>query len=198
MPIDNPVEEKELLKNLSNGSTLAFEKLYLKYSARIYGNIIKLVKATDVADDILQDVFVKIWEKRASIDPEKSFKTYLFVCSRHMVIDFFRKVSLEQLAENFLSENGSELYSHVEEDTVFRETGKALDKIIDQLPEKRKMIYKLCKVEGLSYKAVSEQLNISISTVHDHVVKAGRFVKKELMVHEGNTLTGLIFLLLFK
>ena len=76
---------------LLQGDELAFEKIYRLYSPRLYGKLLKLLKSVPQTEEILQDVFLKVWEYRASIDPEKSFRAFLFKIAENKVYDFFRK-----------------------------------------------------------------------------------------------------------
>jgi len=92
----NNSEEVQLLIALKSGDRSAFEKIYRGYSPRIFLNILKMVKSAEDAQEILQDVFVKVWEKRELIDPEQSFKSYLFQISRFTVYNFIRKINLDK------------------------------------------------------------------------------------------------------
>jgi RNA polymerase sigma-70 factor (family 1) len=169
--------EIQLLIALKSGDRRAFEKIYQAYSPRIYLNILKMVKSVEDAREILQDVFIKIWEKRDLIDPEQSFKSYLFQISRFTVYNFIRKINLDKKLKAYLSRENSELYTHIEEAIAYRESDQFVLDAIEELPPQRKQIYKLCKIEGKSYAEVGRQLGISPSTINDHIVKATRFLK---------------------
>ncbi len=88
-----------LLRQLKQGSEPAFNTLYLQHSRILLSNIRNLVKDNEVAKELLQDLYLKVWENRGSIDPEKSFKSFLFVMARNMVYDDFRRVSLDKRAK---------------------------------------------------------------------------------------------------
>ena len=164
----NPSKEYDgiLLQRLREGDRQAFSILYERYSGRIYGNILRLVKEKEPAQELLQDVFMKLWEKRETITIETSFTAYLFAISKHLVLNMFRRISIEHQAAARLRAVHSELYQHVE----------ALQQAIDNLPARRREIYLLVKTEGNSYEQVSNLLGISRATVNDHVVKANRHV----------------------
>lgn len=170
-------EEIILLKALRSGNQQAFEQIYKLYSARIYWNIFKLVKSEDNAKELLQEVFFKIWEKRLNIDPEQSFRSYLFQISKNTVYSYLRKNNLEKQVRDYLKLHHTEGYSHVEEHIEYSESEEFLNQTIAQLPPKRREIFKLCKLEGKSYEEVSAQLGISTSTINDHIVKATKFIK---------------------
>ena len=170
-------DEKELLLLLLNGNEQAFEKIYRLYSSRLYGNLLKLVKSETEAQEILQDVFLKIWENRQNIDIEKSFRSYLFKIAENKVVDFFRKVARDKKREAELISLATNEYVPVEELLQSDEKAAILQKAIDSLPPQRQQVFRLCKLEGKSYKEVSEQLGISVSTISDHIVKATKSIR---------------------
>ena len=170
-------DEKELLLLLLKGNEQAFEKIYKLYSARLYGNLLKLVKSEAEAQEILQDVFLKIWENRQSIDMEKSFRSYLFKIAENKVYDFFRKVARDKKREAQLISLATNEYVPVGELLQSDEKTAMLEKAIDALPPQRQQVFKLCKLEGRSYKEVSELLGISVSTISDHIVKATKSIR---------------------
>ena len=170
-------DEKELLLLLLNGNEQAFEKIYRLYSSRLYGNLLKLVKSEAEAQEILQDVFLKIWENRQNIDIEKSFRSYLFKIAENKVVDFFRKVARDKKREAELISLATNEYVPVEELLQSDEKTALLQKAIYSLPPQRQQVFRLCKLEGKSYKEVSEQLGISVSTISDHIVKATKSIR---------------------
>jgi len=172
--------EKSLLIKLRSGDQHSFEWLYHQHKARLYGNILRLVKSEDIAEEILQDVFLRIWEKRHLIDPDKSIGSYLFRIARNLVIDFYRKAAVDKELQSNLIAAASELYSHVEDVIYFKESNEIIQKAIESLPPQRRQIFILCKLEGKTYQEVSEILGISASTVNDHIVKATKKVKEHL------------------
>lgn len=170
-------DEKELLLLLLKGNEQAFEKIYQLYSTRLYGNLLKLVKSETEAQEILQDVFLKIWENRQRIDREKSFRSYLFKIAENKVYDFFRKVARDKKRAAQLIALATNEYVPVGELLQSDEKTAMLEKAIDALPPQRQQVFKLCKLEGKSYKEVSELLGISVSTISDHIVKATKSIR---------------------
>jgi RNA polymerase sigma-70 factor (family 1) len=170
--------EQDLLVKLAEGDEYAFEQLYLIYSPKIYRKILQLVKQVAVAEEILQDVFVKIWEKREMLDNQKSFKSFLYTIAKNLVVDLFRRAALDrQMLEKFIIEN-TELYNPFESiDDSETESKVIIQTALDILPPQRKKIYTLVKLEGKTYDEVAKLLGISISTINDHVVKATKSLK---------------------
>ena len=177
MQIDDQLHEAKLLLALKEGDVNAFEKLYFFYSKRLYGNILNMVKSTDVTEEILQDLFQRVWEKRETIDPSKAFKSYLFTIAKHLVYDFFHLQTRQRNVEAYLIERSTASYMHIDEEMALKETHTIITNGILQLPPQRRLVYTLCKIEGKSYEDVSQTLGISISTISDHIVKATKSLK---------------------
>jgi len=194
MYVVNPFNEKELLARLQRDDREAFDQIYYQYSLKIYANILRMVKDPDDAQELLQDVFLKVWEKRHNIDPEQSFKSYLFRISRNLVYNFFRDVSIERKVMDYLASIGTELHTDLEDDLMFKEQKQLLEQAINQLPPQRRQVYTLCKIEGHSYAEVSRMLGISTSTISDHIVKATRFIKEHHRLTDGAALLAVYML----
>lgn len=170
--------EKELVELLKSGDKCAFEQLYHNYKVRIYANLFKMVKSDETAEELLQELFVKLWVGKENLDSERSFKSYLFKIAENLVYDFFRKAAMNKKIENYLVSVSKPTDSPIEQHIYYKESNYALAKAIEQLPPRRKQIYILCKIEGKSYQEVSHLLGVSISTVNEHIVKASRVVRK--------------------
>lgn len=180
--MSNPTEHNEqgLLLRLQAGDTYAFEMLYNSYKHRLSANFIKLLRDDELAKDALQDLFVRVWNGRASIDPEQSFRAFLFRIAKNLVIDYYRKAARDKsMQEKMLRENEIS-YQHVEEQLVSRENIGLVRSIIDKLPEQQHRAYMLHKIEGKSYNEISELMGISPSTINKHIYMAHRFVKDRL------------------
>lgn len=186
--------DNELVVLLKNNDAHAFEALYDRYAHRIYASILKMVNDTDTTQEFVQDVFMKVWEKRMSINEELSFRSYLFQIAKHLVYNHFRKSAIEKQVQNYLISIRTELHTEVQDHLDYKQSKAILDQVIDQLPPQRKLIYTLCKIEGKSYEEVSQLLNISPSTVRDHIVKATRFIKERFNLSDGSA--AVIFVLL--
>lgn len=177
MTIRSSGNEKDFLVQLREGDGSALDYFYRQYSLRIYHKLMKLVKVEVIAEELLQDVFVKVWEKRHLIDPEQSFRSYLFVIAQNLVFDFYRKLARDERLQGEIKALSSEVYKHVEEDIYMKETHDILNEAIDKLPSQQKLVFTLCKLEGKSYEDVSAILGISTSTINNHIVKATKNIK---------------------
>jgi len=171
--------EKELLKKLSEGDSFAFEVLFYKYRNKVKGFAVKIVPAQVDPEEIVQEVFVKLWFKKEAIDPEKDFQSYLFSIAKHLVLDHLksavnRKLYFvgEHFQQDLMADDGQE--SSLSEDAE-----EKLQKLINEIPERRREIFRLSRFEGLSYKQIAERLNISENTVDSQIRNALAFLRKE-------------------
>ena len=172
--------EKKLLRLLSEGNEAAFEELYHRYSLRLLGFLFKIVKSEINAGEIVQETFIKVWNNREKIDPDKAFQAYLFQIAKNNLYDFFRKVSRDKKLEAAIIKTFADHYYHVEESLSNKEDVELLQRVMDILPPKRREVFKLVKIEERSYVEVSQILHVSVSTVNDHIVKATKFIKDNL------------------
>jgi len=183
MPADSFYDEHELLSQLKAGDKLAFARLYELYSRPLYFNLLKLLKTEQAAEEILQNIFFIIWEKREAITINQSIKGYLFRIAENKVHDFFRKMKRNRKLYDYIQEVSCGEYEDVEIKILHSEETALLNKAIENLPPQRKRVFYLCKMEGKSYQEVSRLLGISASTINDHIVKATRAVRDFILAN---------------
>ena len=175
------IDEEELLLRLKQGHEAAFEEIYKLYSSRLFGNIYRMVKSESTAREILQEVFIKVWNNRTGIDPKRSFRAYIFRIAENNICDFFRKASRIKKMHSHIHVIATEHYEHVEEFLLRKENNALVHKAINSLPPQRQQVFRLCKMDGKSYDEVSQQLGIAVSTVSDHIVKANKTIREYLL-----------------
>lgn len=183
MTIEHNYQENELLLQLSKGNLVAFEKIYYSYSPKLLSNLVKLVKSDSVAQDILQDIFLKVWKNREKIEPDKSFRSYLFTIAENKAYDFFRKAARDKKLCETLIASATEHYEHIETEIFNKENSRILEIAIGILPPQRQLVFRLSKLEELSYDEISKRLGISVSTISDHIVKATKSIRIFLSNH---------------
>lgn len=171
--------EKELLKKLKEGDSFAFEVLFYKYRNKVKGFAIKMVPAQVDPEEIVQEVFVKVWLKKEAVDPEKDFQSYLFSIAKHLVIDHLKSAVSRKLY--FVGEHFQQdlLVDEGLDGSLTEDKAEKLLKLINEIPERRREIFQLSRFEGLSYKQIAERLNISENTVDSQIRNALAFLRKE-------------------
>jgi RNA polymerase sigma-70 factor (family 1) len=183
MPADSFYDEHKLLSQLKAGDKLAFARLYELYSRPLYLNLLKLLKTEQAAEEILQNIFYIVWEKREAITINHSIKGYLFRIAENKVHDFFRKLKRNRKLYDYIQQVSCGEYEDVEIKILHSEETALLNKAIENLPPQRKQVFYLCKMEGKSYQEVSRLLGISASTINDHIVKATRAVRDFILAN---------------
>lgn len=172
-----------LLLQLKAGQSAAFEELYWKYNARLYNFVLSLLYDKSLAEDITQTCFLKIWEKREDIDPEKGFSAYLYTIARNLVYKETERLLLESKFLSVTQEKTTEANNEMIEklDASFVES--YIDQVIEQLPSSRKEIFILSRKQGLSNKEIALRLSISEKTVETQIYRSLQYLKEKLRGH---------------
>ena len=173
-------EDKLILKQFKEGNAEAFDAIYYKYSVKLYHFALGLVKDETIAQDLVQEVFVNLWEKKDQVDPSLNFDNYIFTIAYNSIRKFFRKKSVETKFINKLLKDSPEIVESVEGAAIYSELLEIANKAIDKLPPKRKEVYKLSRQEGMKVKEIASKLNISPRTAENHLAKALSYLKEEL------------------
>ena len=181
--MDYSNQEQELLVQLSRGNQAAFEKIYYLYSSELLSKLIKLVKSETVAQEILQDVFLKIWDNHKKIDADKSFRSFLFKIAENKTYDFFRKTARDNKLKESLLKAALPEYESIETKIFASENLEILEHAIKSLPPQRQVVFRLSKIEGKSYDEIAEKLGITPSTISDHIVKATKTIREYFRKH---------------
>ncbi|MDX9908312.1 MAG: RNA polymerase sigma-70 factor [Mariniphaga sp.] len=181
-----------LIKAFKNGNSSAFEKLFKRYHKRLYAFLMQLLNSKEDAEEIVQESFIKIWEKREEFIEGYPFDAYLFKIAKNSFLNHTRKKVNQRIFENYL-EYADELSSDNADDyIIYQETLNIIQAIIDKMPPRRREIFHLRKTEGLSRKEIAEKLQISVITVDSQLLKANNFMKEKLKKH--NLLNALLIL----
>ncbi len=186
MQDEKDFEELQVLNRLQQGDELAFLEVYDHYKKPLYAFILKFVKVPEHADDLLQDVFLKIWEIHSRINSSLSFKAYVYRISRNLVYKFLKKTAndAEQLSEQ-LQHFIPDREANAEVKLQWKEYEENISKAIDQLPPRRKEIFILCRQGKHTYEDVAKQLGISRNTVKEHMVLSMKSISNYLQTQKG-------------
>ncbi|HVI45875.1 MAG TPA: RNA polymerase sigma-70 factor [Chitinophaga sp.] len=185
--------ENVLLRKLQQGDTGAFITLYNQYHPSLYKYVLHFVNIPDLAEDILQEVFVKIWEIRERINPELSFSGYLYRITRNLVFKLLKKIVAD---ENLRTQAMRELHRQTEDADSrlqWKQYESLLREAVAQLPPQRQRIFRLCREESKSYEEVAMELGISRNTVKEHMVLAMKSIRFFFYNHADGGLTLLLF-----
>ncbi|MNZ92830.1 RNA polymerase sigma factor [Sphingobacterium multivorum] len=181
MKADIILPEKELINRVKSGDQDAFEQLYKSYSRKLTYRLLHLLKSEELAQDILQDVFLKVWEVRDRLDPELSFGAFLFTIASNYCKKSFRKALLDQVY--YHHNTFEEAYSPIEWQLDQKDAQQVLATVLEKLTPRQKEVFTLHKIEGHSYKEISERLGISTNTINQLMQQANKQLKAGLLGH---------------
>jgi len=142
------------------------------------------VKDKDVADELLQELFIKLWDNRGKLDANKSFQSFMYTVAQNLVYNYFRKVASDNSLVQSLLLHGADHYLNGEQLLENKETSDLLKDAIEQLSPQRKLVFNLCKMEGKSYAETSEIMGISIATVNSHMTQSLQSIKAYVLKHK--------------
>jgi RNA polymerase sigma-70 factor (family 1) len=180
MSIDKKQEEFMLMTLLANDSENAFKLLYGRYSNRIYKLGIRYLKSPDLAQEIVQDVFLKLWFERKNMKADQPVEAWLIVVARNKLINQFKQLAREWNRRNTYNAEVNISKSDGETKLINAEFEREFNSIINGLPQKQKQILLFAKEEGLSYNEIASKLNISPLTVKTHMARALEKIRKSL------------------
>lgn len=176
-------DEEALIKRLQQGDSAAFMELYNYYHPAIYNFILRIIKNPVITEDLLQEVFIKIWSVRERIQPGLSFQAYLYRISRNAAFKMLKKMAADNELRLMLMNELHRSANDADNKARWVEYEKLLNAAIEQLPPQRQKIFRLCRQEGKTYRDVSFALNISPNTVKEHMVLATRSIRAFLSRH---------------
>lgn len=177
--------EEEVLRLLKSGSELAFAQVFDRYRPQIYRTARKFLKSTALAEEIVQEVFLKVWLLRETLDEVARLDAFLYTIARNLTLDALRKLATESVAKQQMA-----LITEMSDNSTYRalqetQYSELLEQAVAQLPPQQKQVFQLAKVEGLSHEAIAERLNISRLTVKTHMAKALQAIRHHLQPHLG-------------
>lgn len=177
-PVTN---EKELLLKIAEGDESAFKDLFHSWRDKLYFFVLRITHSSEMAEDLLQDVFMKIWTNRATLSSIQHFDAYIYQMSRNQAISGMRRMAQETM---ILAELKKPQTEAVTDDTiVHRELNNKFQAILRKLPTQQRLVYTLTHLQGLKHEEVAQQLKISSSTVKNHMTRALCTIRQELLQH---------------
>jgi len=193
-PTNILLQERDLLNRISQGDEAAFTKIFHHYGQLIWLFVLKKTKSETIAEEIVQEVFLKLWVKREIATDIEGLAAFLYTMAINKTYDYFKKVAGDsRKLENLWHQVQQAAPSNSVEETIdFRESMEIVNQAINQLPPQRKKIYLLNRIEGLSYDEIAQELNISKSTVSNQLVEATKFIREYVKGAGGATILFLI------
>ncbi|PWG80308.1 RNA polymerase sigma factor [Pararcticibacter amylolyticus] len=186
------LSEKELICLLQEGHEGALRSLYDIHVKKLHYFILRTAKSRQLAEDVVQDVFIKIWETRLLIDPQQPFKTYLYTIAKRHLLNLLKRLQHETGILEEIRKYMDPVENTTELQIEYAESNLLLAEAISKLPIQRREVFIRCKLQGLSYKQVAAELDISEGTVNNQMVKALRSIR-EYITFKNTIVSLLIF-----
>lgn len=167
----NRVVSPALLRELNAGNQAAFEKVYLHYVSSVKNFLTALMRSGEIAEEITQEVFVTLWEKRSHVNPDKNVSAYIYTIAKNFAFKYFNRNKIFS-SEDVLSAGNVE--SDVTPDSILIQKEKEIlvEIAVSQMPPQRRKIYEMSRLQGLTNGEIAERLHISKNTVENHITSA--------------------------
>ncbi|GAB1462267.1 RNA polymerase sigma factor [Pedobacter sp.] len=164
----------EQINGFREGSENIFREIYQYFGPKVYRFAFSFLKEKQQSEEIVQETLIVLWENRQRFDESKALEPYLFTIAKRLVLDQLRKtLSTKSLRERLLVAM-SEQHNETEEQIIFSDMLVFAEKAINELPKQQQVVFKLSRIEGLSYDEIAERLNLSRNTVKNHLVVAAK------------------------
>lgn len=174
------LEDSELMECLSHDDRKAFEHIFRTYYQDLCRFGVTYVKDMDVSEELVQQIFINIWERRYELSISTSMKSYLFTAVRNKSFNYLKLQLPKEYKKVDIDDVGFIDTSNKEEDIVFEDLKEYVAKAIDTLPGKCKTIFNLSRNSGLTYKEIAEELDISVKTVENQIGIALKKLREQL------------------
>lgn len=188
--------ERELFARIAKGSEEAFQLLFGIYRTRLYDYALKFLKTHDAADELVQEVFLKLWTSRELLDNVEHPDHYIFTTARNKAFDSIRKIAQDRDLRRKVWSQINHLHNGTEEYIFEKESNQLVQEAFRQLSPQRQTIFRLSRYEGLNHDQIATQLHISKNTVKNQLVSSLRFIREHIARHsEAMTLVIAFYLL---
>ena len=171
------INETELFAELAAGNERAFETIYHHYNKRLAPFVDKMVRSPELAEEIVQDIFVHLWINRRLLANVSHPTSYLFNIATNKTLDYLKKISNNAKLMDRIAGRSTEYTNETEERVIFRESAAIIQMAVSALPEQRRLIYHLSRVEGLTHEQIAGRLHISRHTVKNQMVHALKSIR---------------------
>jgi RNA polymerase sigma-70 factor (ECF subfamily) len=168
-----------LIDDLRDGDLEAFDLIFKKYGDGLFGFAFTYLKSREETEELVQNVFLKLWVNRKNLKKQSSLKSYLFTIAYHNMCRLFRE---KQIHEKFTKEiiAVGQRTVNLEEQLEYQSTLEQVDRLIEKLPEKQRVIFMKSRKEGKSSKEIADEMNLASTTVDNQISLAIKFLRKNL------------------
>ncbi len=180
--------DTDLAQRIKQSEKKAFQELFERYAPKLYHFSIKYLKNEADAEELVQDVFLKIWERRDMIDSSLNLEAYIFKIAVNTIYDLIRHKNVKNAFSEFIRKDYTDSVNSTWDSIIYGEVKTIIEKLTAQLPEQRRRVFQLSKIEGLTNDEIAKRLNISKRTVENQLYRAIAFLKQHLEYEHFYTL----------
>ncbi|MET4138987.1 RNA polymerase sigma-70 factor [Pedobacter sp. UYP1] len=171
----------DLMTSLKQGDQTAMDTIYKTHWEQVFDAAYKRVGTEDIAQDITQDIFISLWEKRETLEIRETLSAYLLTSVKYRVINYFKaNLTKEKYTEDLYALIGNTSPLHPTNELAVKEIHKELDQAIAELPERMRQIFSMSRKQEKSNNEISAELNLSIQTVKNQLTAALKIIRKRL------------------
>lgn len=200
MPEVTPISpdiNNELFLLISEGNKEAFRCLFDNYRNKIFSIALKFTGEKQASEDVVQEVFIKLWTNRENLPAIRNFDAYLNTMARNHLFNYLRKIAHEQaVVKKMAIVQGEQQKNEVFDGLYYKELNSLVGKAVNQLSPQQKKVYNYSRIEGLKHHEIAEAMGISTSTVKGHIVEALKHIKSAISANQEIDAI-IIFFLLF-
>lgn len=186
MSEESTYNEKETLKLIAEGDDQAYARLFKTKRCKIYNFLLRITKFPEIAEELTMDIFLKLWIGRDLLLQINDLDAFLYKVAHNKALDFFRTAARHNRLHEAYTEHINRLHETGLTTTVDNDNLELLKKIINRLPPRRKLIYKLSKEENMTYEQIAIHLNLSTKTVKNTMLSALKDIRRNLSQKDGN------------
>jgi RNA polymerase sigma-70 factor (family 1) len=185
-----PYNESELLRLTAQGDESAFKTLFDQYWDHIYSVAFHLTRSVPLAEDMVQEIFLKIWIKRKELNGIEQFDNWLFIIARNHIYETLKKEQRQNRLRQLLLDwfehqggNAEQQYDSPEQQFLLKESTEMIQQAVARLTPQQQAIWKMTRQQGMSHEQVARELNISRNTVRNHIVNSLKTIREHLNDH---------------
>lgn len=184
-----------MLRRIAEGDMAAYKDIYNLYRHKLYSYLLHLTRSHEMTEDVVQDVFLKIWEDRKKLAQVDHFNAYFQVMIKNRSFNLLKRMAMEagiledikMIDQAGVAKEGDQI--------VYNELQRKLSRLVSELPEQQRIVYHMSREQGMKPDEIASQLNISVNTVKTHLSRGLNYLRKSL---EGDLLLGLLICLIIK
>lgn len=191
MSESSPYIDKEQLHRIAGGDSAAFEILFKQFWPQVYGTSFHLTKSEEMAKDLAQEIFTKLWENREKLAEVEKPDAYIYTVSKNLIMDFQRKKVFDTVNIDYLVQYFST--TPAQSKLEYQELENVLNNAVAQLNGKVAEVFRLSRYEGLTHPQIAEKLNISVHSSRTYITRALQEIRDYLAIHAPHSLVLILF-----